>query len=181
LSGEPITIAGRIDLELERRTGELSMRLGARRRGLRWWGCGLAALALGAAACGGGSSGHTGAGTSPGATGSTPTSGGTSGGAGSGGGTQVTVGEVEFKLILSTTSFSPGHYTFKTVNQGKIVHSLEITGPGVRATTPNLQPGQSANLDVTLQAGQYDLFCPIDSHKSLGMNAEITVGGGNAG
>lgn len=154
------------------------MRLGARRGGLLWWGGGLAALALGAAACGGGGSGsHSSAGTSPAATGSAPTS----SGAASGGATQVTVGEVEFKLILSTDSFSPGHYTFKAINQGKIVHSLEITGPGVSATTPNLQPGKSANLDVTLQAGKYDLFCPIDSHKSLGMNAEITVGGGSGG
>ncbi len=89
----------------------------------------------------------------------------------------MTVGETEFKLALSATSFTPGAYTFKAVNNGHIVHSLEITGPGgVNAVTADLNPGQSADLHVTLQSGSYDLFCPIDSHKSLGMNAEITVG-----
>jgi uncharacterized cupredoxin-like copper-binding protein len=88
----------------------------------------------------------------------------------------VTVGESEFKLALSTNSFHPGTYTIHTVNHGHIVHSLEILGPGVDAKTPNLNPGQSADLRVTLQDGSYDFFCPIDGHKSLGMNAEVAIG-----
>ena len=141
----------------------------------------MAAFALGAAACGGSSS-HTSGGSSnhqrvPAAGAPASASPATA----SGGATQVTVGETEFKLALSTGSFSPGNYTFKAVNNGRIAHSLEITGPGVtNALTPTLQPGQSADLHVTLQNGSYDLFCPIDSHKSLGMNDEITVGAAGA-
>jgi uncharacterized cupredoxin-like copper-binding protein len=138
-------------------------------------GLGLAGVALSAAACGGGSSSSSS---------TSATTVGTSAGGGAGtsaGGTAVTVGETEFKLALSTTSFSPGAYTFKAVNNGAVAHSLEITGPGVQATTPTLQPGQSADLHVTLQEGSYDVFCPVDSHKSLGMNVEITVGMGGAG
>jgi uncharacterized cupredoxin-like copper-binding protein len=101
---------------------------------------------------------------------------GSAGAAAAATGTAVTVDESEFKLTLSTQSFSPGAYTIHTVNTGKIVHSLEITGPGVSSTTPNLDPGQSADLHVTLKDGSYDLFCPITNHKALGMNAEVTVG-----
>jgi uncharacterized cupredoxin-like copper-binding protein len=146
----------------------------------------MAVFALGAAACGGGSSSTSSATSGGGAASSTPAaaaSSATSAGAAANGttgataaGTVVTVGESEFKLTLSTDSFQPGSYTFHAVNTGKIVHSLEITGQGVNATTPNLDPGQSADLHVTLQDGSYDLFCPIGSHKSLGMNAEVTVG-----
>jgi plastocyanin len=125
--------------------------------------CSVAAVAVLAAGCGGGSSGTSSATTSAAAAGTT-----------------VTVNETEFHLALSTASFRPGAYTFTAVNKGTIAHSLEITGPGVDAQTPTLEPGQSAGLHVTLEAGSYDLFCPIDSHKSLGMNQEISVGGATA-
>jgi plastocyanin len=78
---------------------------------------------------------------------------------------------------LSTMAFTPGAWTFAVTNTGKIVHSLEVDGPGLRAVTANLQPGQSATLTATLESGQYDVFCPIPGHKALGMNAEITVTG----
>ncbi len=142
------------------------MRTGTRGRRKLIFGLGLGVVALTAAACG---SSHTSS--------SNPTA---TTGATTGSGTSVTVGETEFKLAVSMSSFHTGAYTFKAVNNGKVVHSLEITGPGVNATTPDLQPGQSADLNVTLQNGSYDLFCPIDSHKSLGMNQEITVGGSGA-
>jgi uncharacterized cupredoxin-like copper-binding protein len=100
---------------------------------------------------------------------------------GSGSGSKVTVGETEYKLALSTHTFASGSYTFTAVNNGKIVHSLEIDGPGVHAVTPILEPGQSASLSVQLQPGKYDVFCPIPGHKALGMNAEITVAAGSGG
>jgi uncharacterized cupredoxin-like copper-binding protein len=98
-------------------------------------------------------------------------------------GTTITVDETEFRLALSpsATSFTAGAYTFIAVNRGTIEHALAITGPGVDARTRTLTPGESAELHVTLHAGSYDLFCPVDSHKALGMNQEITVNGSPAG
>lgn len=143
------------------------MRVSVRRPVVRF-GLGVATVVLVAAGCG--SSGHSSA--PPVA----PSSSSVAPAAGSGGST-VTVGETEFHLALSTTTFSPGAYTFTAVNNGTIQHALEITGPGVDAQTSTLNPGESASLHVTLKAGDYDVFCPIGSHKALGMNAEITVGG----
>jgi uncharacterized cupredoxin-like copper-binding protein len=142
------------------------MRTGAWRHRMLLFGWGIAVVAVAVGGCG---SSH-----------STTSNPAPTTGATSGSGTQVTVDETEFKLSLSTNTFSAGAYTFRAVNDGKIVHSLEITGPGANATTPDLQPGQSADLHVTLQDGSYDLFCPIDSHKVLGMNQEITVGAPSA-
>jgi plastocyanin len=91
-------------------------------------------------------------------------------------GSTVTVGEVEYKLEMPTTSFTAGSYTFDAVNKGKIPHALEITGPGnFEMKTGLLVPGQTAELSATLQPGQYDFFCPIPGHKALGMNQEVTV------
>jgi uncharacterized cupredoxin-like copper-binding protein len=94
-------------------------------------------------------------------------------------GTRVTATLTDFHIVLSVSSFSPGTYTFVAVNSGAVPHALEINGPGVndQRTPGNLSSGQSANLTVTLQAGSYDVFCPVPGHKDLGMNLTITVGG----
>jgi uncharacterized cupredoxin-like copper-binding protein len=90
--------------------------------------------------------------------------------------TNVTASETEYKITLSQGSFHPGSYAFKAVNNGTITHALTINGPGVSdKSTGDLSPGDSATLTVTLQAGTYELWCPIDSHKSLGMDIHITV------
>ncbi len=136
------------------------------------WLAGLAVgvVALVASGCGSSSSKAD--------TSSSTTSGGT---VAPGSGSKVTVGETEYKLALSADSFTAGSYTFTAVNNGKIVHALEIDGPGVHAVTADIEPGQSASVSVQLQPGKYDVFCPIPGHKALGMNAEITVAAGSGG
>jgi plastocyanin len=98
-------------------------------------------------------------------------------------GTRVTAILTDFHIALSQQSFRPGPYTFTARNAGQVTHALEITGPGAPGThaTSNIAPGQSADLTVTLQAGSYEIICPVDGHKSLGMDVTITVGvAGNA-
>ncbi|MEU8031821.1 copper-binding protein [Streptomyces sp. NPDC049099] len=100
-----------------------------------------------------------------------------SGPAKAGPGARVTVTETEYALKLSRSSFTPGTYTFVSDNHGKITHALSIDGPGVEdARTKNVDSGQQATLTVTLKKGTYDLYCPIDGHKQLGMDTHITVG-----
>jgi len=93
----------------------------------------------------------------------------------------ITARLTEFKITLSRTPVAPGTYTFDAVDAGHTVHALEVTGPGItKATTSTLHPGQSADLSVTLQAGKYDVFCPVGDHKMLGMDLELTIGGGSS-
>jgi len=97
-------------------------------------------------------------------------------------GTQVTVTLTEFRIVLSQSSFAPGSYTFVAKNSGSTTHGLEINGPGVADQhTADISPGSSADLTVTLSAGGYEVFCPVDGHKDLGMDLHITVGGAGAG
>ncbi|MER6073505.1 copper-binding protein [Streptomyces sp. NPDC001817] len=100
-----------------------------------------------------------------------------SGSAKAGPGTRVTVTETEFALKLSRSSFTPGTYTFVTDNHARITHALSVDGPGVAdARTKNLQSGGQGTVTVTLKKGRYDLYCPVDGHKQLGMEQHITVG-----
>lgn len=123
------------------------------------------------AACGGGSS------SSPGTSGA---SGATT--AMHGSGNQVTATETEYHIQLSQMTLQPGAATFVAVNNGKVGHSLEINGPGVsnRRIAGTIPPGKSEQLTVTLQRGSYEIFCPIDGHKGLGMDVHLTVGGGGS-
>ncbi|HEV8248575.1 MAG TPA: cupredoxin domain-containing protein [Gaiellaceae bacterium] len=89
----------------------------------------------------------------------------------------------EFKLDPSHVSVDePGTYTFRAVNDGQSVHALEIEGHGVEEETENIQPGDSADLTVDLkEAGDYELYCPVDDHRAMGMDGSVDVGGAGAG
>ena len=91
-------------------------------------------------------------------------------------GTVVTANESEFKISLSSTTFTPGRYTFIAKNVGQAPHALEIDGPGVSdRKTPTISPGASTPVTVALQKGSYEVYCPVDSHKAMGMDLHITV------
>jgi uncharacterized cupredoxin-like copper-binding protein len=139
-----------------------------RRRGrlaLAYPAAAIAAIALLAAGCSSGSSGSSGGSSSS----SAPAAGGS--------GTKVTATETEFHIALSTTTFSPGQYTFTAVNKGHLQHDLVIDGPGVSdaKTQGLLAPGQSGSVTVTLKAGTYDIFCGVPGHKAEGMDVHIKV------
>ena len=93
---------------------------------------------------------------------------------------RIQVVETEYRIQLPSSTaktLNQGVYVFHVVNKGKTTHNLVIQGPRVDGvSTRNLQPGESADLKVTLSSGQYHLFCSIDEHKQLGMDAKLSVG-----
>jgi uncharacterized cupredoxin-like copper-binding protein len=127
-----------------------------------------AAASLGLAACGGDDNGGS----------SSTSAATTSGGAATGGGGQtVKIGETEYKLDPSDPSVKAGTVSFDVSNDGQVTHSLEVEGPNGEEQLPNdLAPGDSGTLSVDLsKPGKYEFYCPIDSHKEMGMEGEITV------
>ena len=100
-----------------------------------------------------------------------------------GGGQTIQVKETEYKLTPSSFTVSkPGTVTFVAKNAGTIGHALEVEGNGVEEKTSTISPGSSAKLTVDLSKnGTYEVYCPIDGHRSLGMEAKLVVGSGSAG
>ena len=48
--------------------------------------------------------------------------------------------------------------------------------------TGDLEPGESADLTVDFsEAGEYEMYCPVDGHRGMGMEGSITVGGEGGG
>ena len=94
----------------------------------------------------------------------------------------IRVKESEFVLKpAEITLEKPGTYLFKAVNSGGTVHALEVEGQGIEEETEEIQPGQSAELKVKLEAGTYELYCPVDGHKEEGMEGKIIVKEGSGG
>ena len=76
----------------------------------------------------------------------------------------IRVKEAEFALKpAEITLEKPGTYRFKAVNSGGTVHALEVEGQGIEEETEEIQPDQSAELKVKLEAGTYELYCPVDA------------------
>lgn len=91
-------------------------------------------------------------------------------------GTVVTVTETEWAIALSTTTFTPGVYTFVVKDAGHASHALEIDGPGVSdKRSAGVSPGDSTRVTVTLQKGTYDVYCPVGNHADMGMRTSVTV------
>ena len=136
----------------------------------------LVAVAMLAAACGGGSSGGTSGGSSGGSS-----SGGSSGSSGSSGGTTTGSGQVslsEFKITPSAITASVGS-TLTVQNTGTVAHDLVIqnSSGATIARTQSIQPGASAQLTLpsTATAGSYTAFCDIPGHKTQGMVGTLTI------
>ena len=93
-----------------------------------------------------------------------------------------TIEVTEFTLKpAEITLQKPGTYLFKAVNSGGTVHALEVEGQGIEEETEEIQPGQSAELKVKLEAGTYELYCPVDAHKEEGMEGKVIVKEGSGG
>jgi plastocyanin len=126
------------------------------------------AIPLTLAACGGGD--DTSSTTAASTTESSTTA---SGGGGAGG--SVDISETEYKLDPADPTVSAGSVTFNVTNDGGVTHALEVEGNGVEEETDDISGGQSAKLTVDLQPGTYEIYCPIDSHKEMGMEGTLTV------
>jgi uncharacterized cupredoxin-like copper-binding protein len=131
-----------------------------------------AAIAVPLAGCGGDDDDN---GTSADTGGATQAS--TTGGGAAGGGQTVDMSAVDYKFDPSDQAVKSGNVTFNLKNDGQQPHSLEIEDVNGQdqEIEGDVSPGQSGTLTVNLPAGKYEFYCPVDDHKEMGMEGEITV------
>lgn len=92
-------------------------------------------------------------------------------------GMTVEVGLTEYEIDMPAT-VDAGTITFTITNNGSEEHGFEIHDANdeeIAALDENLGPGESATLEVTLEAGTYRVYCPVDGHAEEGMELELTV------
>jgi plastocyanin len=90
-------------------------------------------------------------------------------------GAPVEVSLREFAIDMPN-SLPAGPTTFKVTNVGTIDHSFEIEGQGIEQQLEHhLKPGETMTLQVDLEPGKYEVYCPVDGHKEQGMDRDVTV------
>jgi plastocyanin len=139
-------------------------------------GLGAGVLAFGLAACGSDASGDTSSSVAGSSSSGTTSAGNSSSSSADATGATVTATEADFSITLSSSTLTAGPHTFTVENTGKATHSLTIEGPGgVDVTSDTVQGGESTTLTVTLQPGEYQVYCPIGNHRAMGMDTTLTV------
>lgn len=84
-------------------------------------------------------------------------------------GTKVTVTATEFHFKLSRSTVPHGKVTFVLVNKGHVNHDFKIDGK----KTPQIAPGKTATLVVTLKKGTYSYVCTVPGHAAAGMKGKL--------
>ncbi|HSS48754.1 MAG TPA: cupredoxin domain-containing protein [Thermoanaerobaculia bacterium] len=81
----------------------------------------------------------------------------------------------EYKIDMPET-LPAGPTNFILHNEGGKSHSFKIEGPGLDGPFSSpIAPHTKGALQVTLQAGEYKITCPIGSHSMKGMTKTLTV------
>ncbi len=138
----------------------------------------LAVTAAFLTGCGDGSSdtqaGTTSAETSTGST--APATGSEPAPADSGETQSLTATEADFTITLDEDSLPAGRYEITVNNEGDATHDLVVERDGADvAGTEGIPPGGSATLTVELESGDYVFYCSIGTHRSMGMEIDVSV------
>lgn len=92
-----------------------------------------------------------------------------------GGAAATEVGMEEYEFIPSDVTAAAGD-TVTAANDGQTVHNLTVLdGNEELGATEDVDPGQSGELEVSFDPGDYEMVCTIPGHADLGMEGTFTV------
>jgi len=94
------------------------------------------------------------------------------------GGFEVALGE--WAVTPEAEAVRPGRATFVIVNRGTMPHGFEIERDDVdddasKVETRLLEPGESVEVELDLEAGVYKLECTVEGHDDMGMEMLLEV------
>ncbi len=81
---------------------------------------------------------------------------------------------IEYQIHMPQT-VPAGQIAFNIENGGKEDHAFEIEGNGVHQQSVVLKRGDTTALQTNLKPGTYTVYCPVDGHRSKGMETTVVV------
>ena len=94
------------------------------------------------------------------------------------GGFEVALGE--WAVTPEAEAIRPGRVTFVITNRGTMPHGFELEREDVeddssKVETEFLEPGESVEVELDLEAGVYKLECNVEGHDDMGMEMLMEV------
>lgn len=97
---------------------------------------------------------------------------------GGGGGSTVDIAaDPDGGLAYETTEAEAeaGSVTINFTNEASIGHDVVVEGDGGEIGATDVISGDSADLTVDLEAGDYTFYCSVGGHREAGMEGTLTV------
>jgi len=82
-------------------------------------------------------------------------------------------GSLKFDQAEMTAKAGKVKVTFS--NPSSVPHAVEIEGNGVEEETETVTGGDAPPVEVELEAGTYEYYCPVGGHEAAGMKGTLTV------
>jgi uncharacterized cupredoxin-like copper-binding protein len=81
----------------------------------------------------------------------------------------------QLKFDKSSLSAKAGNVTITMDNPSPVAHAIAVEGNGVDKNGQTVQMGGKSSVTVSLKAGKYTFYCPVDGHRAAGMQGSLTV------
>src|SRR3954462_3846584 len=81
----------------------------------------------------------------------------------------------QLKFDKTSLSAKAGKVTITMDNPSPVAHAIAVEGNGLDKKGQTVQMGSKSTVTVTLKAGKYTFYCPVDGHKQAGMQGPLTV------
>jgi uncharacterized cupredoxin-like copper-binding protein len=84
-------------------------------------------------------------------------------------------GALKFSRKKLTTKAGKVTIVMTNPSSSGLTHGIAVQGKGLDKDGRKVGPGHKSTLTVTLKAGKYTFYCPVDGHKAAGMKGTIVV------
>jgi plastocyanin len=71
-----------------------------------------------------------------------------------------------------------GEITLVMENPSSLEHNIAVKGDGIDEKGPVVGEGETSEVTVTLEPGEYEFYCSVPGHEAGGMEGTLTVTGG---
>ena len=82
-------------------------------------------------------------------------------------------GQLKFEKDALTAK--AGKVTIAMENPSSIPHAIAVRANGEETSGDTVNQGETSEVSVDLEAGEYEFFCPVAGHEQGGMKGTLTV------